>query len=336
MAMAQQDNAPESTSAAKIDLTTITPQQLEALTKNMADNKSSSPTQKEEKQAQQVQNPETVLDLYTSYKNENTSLKSKIKELEQQIQSTNNNGNNGNNLDLEKLTNLLTQDQSQQRETLEQQIQQLQKQKTSLKLEDHARKQEWDKITEIHLNQQKEDYNKQIESLSSQLEQFKQQNQSLNTQLSSSLEEIDRNNRKQAALSKFIAEGGDPSHFEYLWRVDLEPYTKFDEKGQLKLFNPVTKTFVTDESGKNYLGVENKIQEFKQGSQALFFSPIYRSSGIGTNNQGFNTQSTDFTNFKVSKRIWTDTNYFNQVKQQIKMDPLEAIQKGLIQVDTQS
>ncbi len=332
--MAQQDNAPENNnSAAKIDLTNLSQQQIESLTKSIQNSDNSSSTEKQEKQTQQVQNPETVLELYTTYKNENTSLKSKIKELEQEIQSNNKNGN-GNNLDLDKLTKLLSQDQSQQRQTLEQQIQQLQKQKTNLQIEDHTRKQEWDKITEIQLKQQQEDYNKQIESLSSQLEQFKQQNQSLNTQLSSSLEEIDRNNRKQAALNKFIAEGGDPSHFEYLWRVDLEPYTKFDDRGQLKLFNPVTKTFITDESGKNYLGIEDKLQELKQGSQALFFSPIYRGSGIGTNNQGFNNQNGDFTNLKVSKRIWTDTNYFNQVKQQIKMDPLQAIQKGLIQVDT--
>lgn len=286
--------------------------------------------------AEEIENPQKAFELYRKYRHDLLKAQKENKSLKQQIELGNSGNGNGKN------NEQFHQNQLQQKTTLEQQIAELQKQKTDLEIQSLSNKGQWDKVAEIQLNTQKQDFTKQINSLSSELEQLRQEKAQLSGQLANTLETNDRYTRKQLAFNEFLAAGGDPQAFEYVWAVDIEPRTKINSDGQLQAVNPVSGSFLTDDTGRNPLLAKSLIANLKESDRARFFVSNAQIPGLGINNQGFgynpsNRQSSvpDFSKpLAVSRRIMTDRPYQKEVRDRLGgADIYELIQQGKIVID---
>ncbi len=295
-------------------------------------------------QEQQIQDPQKVFALYKQYlartnelEKENKALKLQMSGGDTSVQNGINGNGNGNGNDFQQYNSQLN-----QKHTLEQQIAELQKQKTDLEIQSLSNKGQWDKVTEIQLKSQEQNFNKQITSLSNQVQQLRQEKEKLNSQLSNNLLEKDQYARKQLAFREFVEAGGDPLAFDYVWTIDLEPNTRLNQEGKLQAYNPVTQTYVTDDSGQNPVLINNLINDLKQRTQARFFTSGSQIPGFGLQNQGFgynpnNRQPTVPDTSKplaVSKRIMQDRNYQKQIIDRLGGANLyELMAKGKIIID---
>lgn len=302
--------------------------------------------QPQQQQPQQdIQDPQKVFALYKEYLGLANKLEKENKALKQQLSGVlNGNGNGNGNAYNNGYQQVPNQQQLNQKQSLEETIAELQKQKTELEIHSLGKKGEWDKIAQIQLNQQKQDFTKQISSINSEAEKLRQERDRLSAQLQQSLQANDRYTRKQIALNEFIQAGGDPQAFEYVWAVDLEPQTRLNSDGKLQAYNPTSQTFVTDDSGRNPLLVNSLIEKLKKESQARFFASSSQLQGFGLQNQGFgynpnNRQPTlpDTSRpMNVSPRIMTDRVYQRQVTDQLGgANIYELLTLGKLVIDEQ-